>query len=209
MLFIMMHMDWQMKTELPPSFCWTRFGPEAGEPVGGILERKERERRANSGVFYWGIGNALGPGISELIRTCDRPEVLFSAIRSRPRLKDLLPPVTVRWTMAETMAGERFQLPPQVIVHSARDSVDSTRPHYALVCASYDALDLHELGRLRFGALRNLRTGTPVGASQVTAVVRRLHLAEPEGVEYVVALRARLVAPYFVKLLGEVPLRPS
>lgn len=203
----MMHTDWQVTSNLPASFCWTRFGPEAGEPFGKILERKERERHANSGVFFWGIGNALGPGIAELLRTCDQPEVLFSAIRSRPREKDLVPPVTVRWTMAETMAGERFEIAPAVIVHSARDTANSPRAHYALVCSSDEALSLQELGRLRFGALRNLRSGTPVGASQVTAVVRRLDIDVPDSAEYIVALRARLVAPYFVKLLGAVELR--
>jgi hypothetical protein len=188
---------------LPLSFCWTRFGPEAGESFSQILERKERERRANRGFFYWGIGNPLRPGIAELVKTSDGPEVLFSAIRSRPRPKDVSPAVTVRWTVAEDMDGTRFDIPSAVVVHSARDDIDSTRPHYALVCHSAEPLDLRELGRIWFGALRNLRTGSPVGASQVTAVVRRL---ESElGAPYSVVFRARLVAPYFVRLHAPVP----
>jgi hypothetical protein len=187
--------------QLPASFCWTRFGPEAGEPIAGILARKERERSTNGGIFYWGIGNALGPGITELVGTSEQPEVLFSAIRSRPRHKDVSPPVTFRWTVAEGLDGRRFGLPPTVVVHSARDAVDSGRPHYALVCSSGDPLHLQDLGRLHFAALRNLRSGTVLGASQVTAVVRRLEISPTDGAEYVVALRARLVAPYFVKLV--------
>ena len=194
-------------TQLPASFCWTRFGPEAGEPIGGILERKERERSSNGGIFYWGIGNALGPGITELLRTSDQPEVLFSAIRSRPRSKDVSPPVTFRWTLAEGLDGRRFGLPSAVVVHSARDAVDSARPHYALVCSSDEPLHLQDLGRLQFASLRNLRTGAMLGASQVTAVVRRLEIPPTDGAEYVVALRARLVAPYFVKLRDGFPVR--
>jgi hypothetical protein len=195
-----MHIASRPAAYLPSAFCWTRFGPEAGEPLSGILERKERERRANGGVFFWGIGNALGPGIAELIRSSEPPEVLFSAIRSRPRPKDLRPAVTVRWTIAETMDGERFELPLEVVVHSGREALDSSRPHYALVCRSDAPLTLQDLGRLRFTALRNLRTGTALGASQVTAVVRRVEVDVVEGAEYVVALRAQLIAPFFVRL---------
>ena len=197
----------QALAALPQSFCWTRFGPEAGETFTHILGRKERERRANSGVFYWGIGNALGPGIAELVRTSDRPEVLFSAIRSRPRARDVSPPVTVRWTVAEGLDGTRFEVPSAVVVHSAREEIASTRPHYALVCRSADPLDLREIGRIWFGALRNLRSGSPVGASQVTAVVTRLEIEV--GAPYTVVFRAGLVAPYFVKLHRPVPVVAS
>jgi hypothetical protein len=46
-------------------------------------------------------------------------------------------------------------------------------------------------------------SGNPLGASQVTAVVERLS-GRDDGRQYVVALRARLVAPYFIKLLDPV-----
>ena len=72
-------------TCLPTIFCWTRFGAEAGETIETILERKERERQANRGVYFWGIGNSVAPGIAELVRRTTSPEVLFSSIKSRPR----------------------------------------------------------------------------------------------------------------------------
>jgi hypothetical protein len=59
-----------------------------------------------------------------------------------------------------------------------------------------------ELARVRFGGLRNLRSGKPLGASQVTAVVQRTN--DECGTEYVIALRARLVEPYFVRLADPV-----
>jgi hypothetical protein len=72
---------------IPRDFCWTRFGTEAGEPIEQILERKEAERIATGGVFFWGIGNAVGRSISELVRRTDEPEGATSsaAIPSGPR----------------------------------------------------------------------------------------------------------------------------
>ena len=111
---------------------------------------------------------------------------------------DVAPSRVVVWTAAETSFGDRFELPPAVRVTSRQG--DSERPHYALVCASSAPLELAELGLLDFSALRNLLSGNRLGASQVTAVVSRLDPPPVPGVEYPVALRAALVAPYFVRL---------
>jgi hypothetical protein len=184
---------------LPRTFCWTRFGAEAGEQMEAILARKELERRATGGVFLWGIGNAVGPGIAALVDEEPRPEVLFSPIKSRPRPVDIAPDSVVQWSTAETLAGERFDLPAGACVTSR----GSRSAHYALVCASPLPLRPAELARLHFGGLRNLRTNNPLGHSQVTAVVRRGK--GKAGAEYVVALRAQLIAPYFVRLRDPVP----
>jgi hypothetical protein len=180
---------------LPLAFCWTRFGTEAGETVETILERKERERRENGGVFFWGIGNSVGPAIAELVSRTASPEVLFSPIRSQPRTVDVHPPALTRWHGAITVAGDRIMLPSAVRILSSR----SHTQRYALVCASEHPLRPADCGRLDFGALRNLVSGNRVGASQVTAVVERLP-NRTEGPEYAVALRAQLVPPYFVRL---------
>lgn len=184
---------------LPTIFCWTRFGTEAGETVDAILERKERERRANGGVYFWGIGNSVETGLAELMRRSARPEVLFSPIKSRPRADDVDPPAVVRWECGVTPTGERMRLPLAARVTSRQ----SKGPHYALVCASDDPLCIADLGRLRFGALRNLISGRELGASQVTAVVERL-LDSETGREYAVAFRSHLVEPYFVRLVDPV-----
>jgi hypothetical protein len=189
-------------------FCWTRFGTEAGEPVDRILERKELERHANRDIFYWGIGNSVAPGIAELLRRCDRPEVLFSPIKSRPRYVDARPSSIVAWTAGETLFGERIVLPPAVRVTSRVD-LSVPHPHYALVCASQHPLVLADLGHLTFGALRNLLSGNAVGASQVTAIVRYIDYSAAGGLHYPVALRANLVPPYFLRLHDPVTIRQS
>lgn len=192
---------------LPKVFCWTRFGTEAGEPIDQILQRKEIERRQNDGVFFWGIGNSLAPSVAELVRRSKNPEVLFSPIKGRPRSVDVAPPQVLAWTVGEAVGGELFNLPPAVQVKSRGSNGESrTVAHYALVCASSRPLELTDLGRLSFQALRNLLSGSVLGASQVTAVVKRLRGAHDDaGTEYTVALRASLVAPYFIRLREPVP----
>jgi hypothetical protein len=187
-------------TDLPRAFCWTRFGSEAGEPIEAIFERKERERQALDGVFYWGIGNALGPAIADLVSETDSPEVLFSPIRSRPRRQDIAPATVAAWSMGEALDGGLFEVPPAARITSRFDP-DSSRPHYALVCRSGFPVSLSDFGEIPFSALRNLRSGRSLGSSQVTAVVTR----DAEGVPatgrvYTVALRAELAYPYFVRL---------
>ena len=181
-------------------FCWTRFGTEAGEPIEHILERKELERRSNDGLFLWGIGNSVAPAMAELVERLDRPEVLFSAIRSRPRTVDLRPARVVTWRAGLAMNGNRYELPDSVHVTSRAPEERIPASHYALVCRSSEPLEISDHGRVAFCGLRNLRSGSQLGASQVTAVVRRVQCSGP-GSEYVIALRAWLVFPYFVRLI--------
>jgi hypothetical protein len=184
------------QTDLPISFCWTRFGTEAGEPIGSILDRKEIERLANGGTFYWGVGNSVAPGVAALLERVAAPEVLFSPIKSRPRAVDVAPASVVRWREATTLTGDRITLPDTIRVTSRQ-----SRSHYALVCSVRDPLEAAHLGRLCFSELRNLVSGHPLGVSQVTAVVsREVDAVQNRDDGYVVALRARLVEPYFVRL---------
>ena len=42
----------------PNYLLWTRMQAEAGQGLELILRRKERERVAGDGRFFWGVGNA-------------------------------------------------------------------------------------------------------------------------------------------------------
>ena len=94
---------------IPLQFCWTRFGTEAAQSIDQILVRKEEERQANHGLFLWGIGNAVGPSILELVRRASVPEVIFSPIKSAPREEDVSPPAVVAWTAGSTICGDRYE----------------------------------------------------------------------------------------------------
>lgn len=187
--------------DLPDCFCWTRFGTEAGQTIDQILARKEQERLANSGLFLWGIGNSVGAGIEELVRRCDKPEVLFSPIKGAPKFSDVAPESVAVWTVAETLKGEEFPLPPRSLITSRQNNSSPKRTHYALVCCSDTPLSLCQSSfQLSFGSLRNIPSGKAIGASQVTAVVSRDESSAEAGTLYQVAFRANLMTPYFIRL---------
>jgi hypothetical protein len=189
---------------IPALFCWTRFGSEAGQSPARILQRKEAERRANGGLFLWGIGNSLAGAIEALVERCSTPEVLFSPIAGPPRVEDVLPAAVVEWTEAVTLWGEPFSLPTHSVVTS-RLGLPPKTSHYALVCFSPTPIALYQGVPLARSSLLNLRSGRPVGASQVSAVVRHDEHAPVLGRRYAVAFRARLAFPYFLRLKVPVP----
>jgi len=192
---------------LPECFCWTRFGTEAGQSAEQIFARKDEERIANNGFFFWGIGNAIGPSITELVRLAENPEVLFSPIQSRPRREDVSPALVVTWSEATTLAGDQYPISKRSVVTSRLDPISPRDVHYALVCySSHSLLGSVSETKIRFGQLRNLLTKRPVGASQVTAVVQHDEKARETGPAYNVRLRAALVAPYFIRLRKPIPL---
>ena len=195
---------------LPNYFCWTRFGTEAGQSVEQILARKEQERTANAGLFFWGIGNAIGPSMVELLRRTDSPEVVFSPIRSAPRREDSMPSSVVAWTEARTMSGEKYKFPEHSLITSRFDPLKSRASHYALVCYSESPIAVGSSPeQIQFAELRNLLTSRPVGASQVTAVVHLSTTAQGGNIlSYDIAFRAQLTPPYFVLLQTPVPLIP-
>lgn len=193
---------------LPECFCWTRFGTEAGQRLEEILARKEQERKANNGVFFWGIGNAIGPSMLELLRRTRSPEAVFSPIQSVPRREDATPESVVAWSEAQTLSGEKYRLPQRSLITSRIDPLRPKLKHYALVCCRKIPIAIGApYEHLQFSGLRNLLTNRPVGASQVTAVVHMTpSSSEEKSRSYNVAFRAFLTPPYFIELTTPVPL---
>jgi hypothetical protein len=187
---------------LPMHFCWTRFGTEAGEKIDSILARKEEERLATGGMFLWGIGNSVGPAIRDLIRLEERPIVLFSPMRSKPKAIDVAPSGLTVWSEALDLDGRDWPIPEGVKVTSRQGSETGRikRSHYALVCRSSSPLSALNLTSLRYEELVNLQSKNKLGASQVTAVVEQLAQGTADCTSYPVAFVAELVFPYFVKL---------
>ena len=72
------HSSGQLRNELdvvsshriaqPEYLCWTRMQVEAGQALESIIARKEIERRAGGGLFFWGVGNAPSTAINALAR---------------------------------------------------------------------------------------------------------------------------------------------
>ena len=189
------------KMSLPEWFCWTRFGTEAGQRINEILDRKEQERVANNGMFFWGIGNALGPSMKELLRHAPDPEVLFSPMKSSPRAEDVAPPAVVAWTWAKALNGDSYSLPGCSLVTSGHDPLAPKGTHYALVCFSHSPISvLRNQDKIALTEVSNLLTGRPVAPSQTTAIVRRKAPPRLGGPVYEIAIRAKLVSPYLLTL---------
>lgn len=186
---------------LPVAFCWTKYGVEAGEAPEKIWARKQRERDANNGVFLWGLGSSIRPSLLALLEEDLSPHVLFTPMISSPDESDVSPTNVLLWTSAKGIYGEEYQLPPATIVTSRESTRAGRARHYALVCSAADTFDAREGGE-SFSAddVRNYRSGSRVGASQVTAVVRRATGPLSSDGAYQVHLSAKLVYPYFVEL---------
>jgi hypothetical protein len=195
-----------MQMPLPREFCWTRIGVEAGQSLQSIFHRKNQERAANGGLFFWGIGSAIGPSLLGLLRRCPQPELVFSPIKSAAKVADVNPESVVAWTQAESFEGNSYALPRQTLITSRLSLTHPKRVHYALVCTSDTALIPADLGTVDIGDLENLLTGRPIGASQVTAVVRYSGPGVRPTRAYSTVLKVKLQAPFLLRLQNPIAL---
>jgi hypothetical protein len=181
--------------------CWTRMQAEAGEGLSRILKRKDLERRAGGGLFFWGVGNAPARAIPALVRAAANVDVLFSVMKSRPKAHDVTPSRVLAWQSFVDADGVVRPIPDHVLVTSRAGSRDF---HYALVCRSCGPLHVADEGPFDPTAFRNYGAGGAVGASQVTALLERC--APDRNSDYRVAMRAQLTGGFWVKLVDGVEL---
>lgn len=186
---------------LPNVFCWTKMQADAGQSLDTILQRKELERLIGNGVFFWGVGNALGSRVTTLRQRVTTPQVLFSIMRSKPKRQDVEPTALLLWTAYIDGDGNVHPLPRHALILSrATTATGDKLRYYALVCHSDASLTLRSLATLDFAHFRNLGSSNPnIGFSQVTANIEHLE-CERSGPYYSVGLQAALVPPYFISL---------
>ncbi len=111
---------------LPHSFCWTRFGTEAGETIEAILARKEAERQANDGVVLLGdrqLGRACRRGACATRRRARGP--VQPDQEPAPASRCRAPIASCGGRLAEGLSGDTFELPSHATVTSRWDP---TRP---------------------------------------------------------------------------------
>jgi hypothetical protein len=197
-------------SDLADLVCWSRMQSEAGQGLDAIIARKETERLAGDGVFLWGVGNAPAVAIRTLARAGCTVPAIFSVMKSRPKTMDAAPNRTFAWRSFVDAHGVTRELPAHAIVTSRGDSAGGPkRHHYALMCFSPRPLALECGTAFDVSAYRNVGgTGAPVGASQVTALLRRS--AEPSRPSsYEVNLRAWLTGDLWVRLTDPVLVAPE
>lgn len=188
--------------------CWTRMQAEAGQDLARIIERKEAERVAGEGLFFWGVGNAPSSLIPSLAKCSVEVPIVFSVMKSRPKRADVTPSGVVVWNGYIDASGIERAVPNHALILSRRDSpTGPKKSHYALMCFSDGPLKLNRGEPFDHRAFCNASgRGAPVGASQVTALLR------PSGSEELVAdyevnMRAVLTGSYWVRLTCPVELR--
>lgn len=189
------------RASLTETICWSRMQTEAGQELQAIVDRKELERSAGGGVFCWGVGNAPSRSIPGLARAGADVDVVFSIMKSRPKAVDVAPSHLRIWRSFFDHSGHEQTLPPGSLITSRADiGLRSRNVHYALMCRSDQRLSLGDFGPFDPTAYRNVSdTGGAVGASQVTALLRRVS-GEDHKTSYKVNLRAKLGQGYWVRL---------
>lgn len=174
---------------------------EAGQSLVTIVKRKELERRAGGGVFFWGIGNAPNRSVKKLASKGDEIDVVFSQMKTRPKIRDAEPDGVVVWQSYFDMNDVERELPRHVLVTSRCDTPSGKkRVHYALMCSSEMELGIEDQGPFDHTAYRNIsEAGGNVGPSQVTALVTRTHEGSVKS-DYRINFRAKLTGSYWVRL---------
>lgn len=191
---------------LPPTFCWSRIGAEAGADLPTLVLRKEWERRLGGGRFLWGIGQSLGSSAQVAALRTGSLLALFSAAAGRPRReagKRAPQPDALVWNAWVDVGGQVRQLPRHVFVTSSA-TLPSGAPrehYYALVCVSPTELSVGSSLRVHPERLRSVNTGKAPSPSQGTVVVDCIERdGEAGGKRHPLVFSAELEAPYFVRL---------
>ena len=199
------HLTYQTRGE--NFVCWSRMQAEAGQGLEAIIRRKERERQACRGTFFWGVGNAPSTAIPSLARLEVPVPVVFSVMKSKPKTFDVSPSRTVAWRRYFDEHGTERELPAGSIVTSRGESAGGAKArHYALVCRSEVPLSLLRGSPFDPVAFRNVgKSGGPVGASQVTALLQQV-APFADSPDYEINLHAWLTGGYWVRLADPVEL---
>lgn len=181
--------------------CWSRMQSEAGQSLAAIIERKECERLAGKGLFFWGVGNAPASSTSSLARMRAPVSVVFSIMKGKPKQIDVSPSRTLVWRKYIDLEGVERDLPQHVLITSRGETKSASKKrHYALMCFRERPLEIQHGRFFDASAYRNVSSaGGPVGSSQVTALLRRVS-TQSDSSDYEVNLTAQLTGSYWVRL---------
>jgi hypothetical protein len=190
---------------LPSTFCWTKMGDEAWQGLSGIIARKDTERVLGNGIFFWGIGSALGQRIWTFIKATDAPLVLFSPMKAKPKVIDAKPDRIFAWTAYIDRRGVKHSIPNHALVTSRGTSGGKVKSrHFALVCRKHTPFSNESWPLLNSASLRNFESGSRLGFSQVTTIVESIDHKTTKDSSYRILFGADLVEPFYVTLVDPV-----
>lgn len=199
---------------LPRAFCWQRIGPYSEQGTRLVVYRKNLERMAGDGVYWWGHGiggicDSIDPHLINAAKQSKRPpKVLFSPMKEKRDVHQATQGRRIFFE-AETKDGSRYELPPHVIMTR---NLDDEPPYFALICTSPEPLNpaprriIDKIDVTSYRSIRN--TGkrskqTLKGAGQrTTMVIERFGSERRFAADgYPVIFQAKLIWPYCVRLL--------
>jgi hypothetical protein len=185
-------------------FVLTKPGIEAGESLADIVVRKESERLAGKGTFWWGIGSSLGSAISKAAQGAGGKLPLIFVLNNRPsppKKHDVSPTQVFRWAKWQDWNGSIHDIP--TFAHVTSRGHELKNAHYALVCYSEMPIVFDVKGPAFDPALCRTALGKRPGSSQVTALVwGDLNTADHKLGQYRIAFRAMLISPWQAKLVS-------
>ena len=130
-------------------FVCSVVGGDAGEDLQHIVVRKEAERRAGNGEFWWGLSASLGPRVeAKAQQNQGTLPALFSKSKAANPISNSVR-VWNNWRGVLSPKIHHGRIPNHVIVTSGYDPNSKTNRsdnHYALVCHSNGQLALGSHG---------------------------------------------------------------
>jgi len=204
---------------VPDVFIWTKIGDDGGEVLldsrnlrGGILGRKDAERRAES--FWWGVGSSLNRDrLHQAIENSGRKLLVIFSKQLSPQKKcesDKTAKMAL-WTRYIDRQGKEHDIPDHAMVVGSSKYRKNGKPYpyYSLVCQSNESI-LHLREPLFNETLfcNVSKNGKQPGDSQNTALLTGDLQADQKGGRYHQSFCATLVEPWFVTLSGRRELKP-
>ena len=193
--------------QVPPTapFVWSEIGPDAGETPEHIIIRKEAERVAGAGEFWWGLGASLGVSVEVMAqRNGGTLPALFSKSKGIETQQNSEVRIWNAWRSV-LHPDQQGRIPGHIIVTSGHDP-KKRQTRFALICRSAVELALGTVGFCELDQCRTVRGGRQRvdalrGAQLLT---KREPLISPHGSPsqsvYRIAFKATLVGHCYVQL---------
>jgi hypothetical protein len=163
-------------------FVWSVVGKDANETLEHIDVRKEAERNAGAGEFWWGLGSSLGQYVEAIARQHKRTlPALFSKSKSAKKQASNRIRIWNEWRSV-LHPRQRGRIPNHVVVTSGHGAKRQSDVRFALICHSNVKLALGSAGFCDLAQCRTLRSGEQVGHLRAShLLVFRSHQRIPKS----------------------------
>ena len=186
-------------------FVCSVIGGDANETLDHIVKRKEAERVAGSGEFWWGLGAPLGADVEDKARQNGGtlPALFSESSTSAKHSGQVLVWQNWKSVLPPRKAG---RIPNHIIVTSGHNqNTTKKKPHYALICHLNVHLVLGNLGYCDLTQCLTAKNQKPINyVVGARLLEKQLPLMSGQGISSLsvrkIAFEATLVGHCYVKL---------